>query len=69
MTAAYISARVRRLDQLSRGLALEISIGSKADDSMLYVERQEYLSAMRRALTGIETGNPWRHHPTPHLFA
>jgi hypothetical protein len=54
MTAADISARVRRLDQLSRGPALEISIVTKADDPMLYVERQTYLAAMRRALDGTE---------------
>src|SRR5262249_332195 len=38
MTAAAIAARVRRLDQLSRGLALEISTVSKAEDPRLYLE-------------------------------
>ena len=54
MTVADISARAQRLDQLSRGLALEIGIVSKADDPMLYVERREYLTSMRQALDGIE---------------
>jgi isopentenyldiphosphate isomerase len=47
--------RVRRLDQLSREVALEISIVTKADDPMLYVERQAYLAAMRQAMADIET--------------
>jgi hypothetical protein len=55
MTAAEVAARVRRLDQLSRGVGLEISIVSKADDPMLYVERQVYLAAMRGTLGGIES--------------
>ena len=40
MTAADLAARVRRLDQLSRGLALEISNVSKPEDPMLYLERR-----------------------------
>jgi hypothetical protein len=55
MSAADISARVRRLDALSRGLALELYNVSKADDPMLYVERREYLAAMRRVLHGVES--------------
>ena len=54
MSAADISARVRRLDQLSRSLAREISTVAKADDSMLYLERQAYLTGMRKLLDGIE---------------
>jgi hypothetical protein len=54
MIAADISARVRRLDALSRGLALELHNVSKADDRMLYVERREYLAAMRRVQAGVE---------------
>jgi hypothetical protein len=33
---------------------LEISQVAKADDPMLYVERREYLKAMRQAWSGIE---------------
>jgi hypothetical protein len=54
MSAADIAARVRRLDQLSRGLMKEISQVAKADDPLLHVERCEYLTAMRQALSGIE---------------
>jgi hypothetical protein len=55
MKAADVSARARRLDNLSRGIALEISNVTKADDPMLYVERQAYLAAMRRLLCGVES--------------
>jgi len=54
MSAADISARVRRLEQLSLGLAREINTVAKADDPMLYVERQAYLAAMRKTLAGVE---------------
>lgn len=54
MTAADIAARVRRLDKLARGLALELHIVGKADDPMLYTERQQYLTAMRSVLHGVE---------------
>jgi hypothetical protein len=52
--AAEIMARLRRLDTLSRGLSLELHNVSKADDPMLYVKRQQYLSAMRRVQAGVE---------------
>jgi hypothetical protein len=54
MSAADIAARVRRLDQLGRGLMKEIVQVEKADDPMLYLERQAYLTAMRQFLSGIE---------------
>ena len=54
MTTADIVARVKRLDQLSRGLAKEIQLVEKADDPMLYVERREYLTAMRKVQEGVE---------------
>ena len=54
MSAADIVARVRRLDQLSRGLAKEIQLVEKADDPMLYVERMEYLAAIRQARASVE---------------
>jgi hypothetical protein len=54
MSAADISARLHRLDALARGLSLELHTVSKADDPMLYVERQQYLAAMRRLLDGVE---------------
>jgi len=54
MTAADISARVRRLDQLTRGIALEISIVSKADDPLLYRERRAYVDALHGTVRALE---------------
>jgi hypothetical protein len=55
VTHNQIAARVARLDQLSRGLALEISLIREANDPMLYLERETYLAAMGGALQGIES--------------
>jgi hypothetical protein len=55
MSAADIAARVRRLEQLALGIAREIQLVAKADDPMLYLERQAYLAGMRRLLNGIES--------------
>jgi hypothetical protein len=54
MSAADIAARVRHLDQLSRGLMKELVQVETADDPMLYLERRAYLTAMLQALSGIE---------------
>ena len=54
MSAADILARIRRFDQLSRGLVKEIQLVERADDPMLYVERKEYLAAMRKMRAGVE---------------
>jgi hypothetical protein len=54
VTLNQIAARVQRLDQLSRGLAREISLIRAANDPMLYLERKAYVSAMGDALQGIE---------------
>jgi len=55
MNAADITAPVCRLDHLSRGLALDISTVGKADDPMLYLERQAYLGGLRKTLAGLES--------------
>jgi hypothetical protein len=47
-------ARVRRLDQLSCGLGLELTLIEKADDPMLFMERKAYLAAMVNVLRAIE---------------
>jgi len=54
MFAADLAARVRRLDQHSRLLALEISIVTKADDPMLYLERRAYLDALHATARGVD---------------
>jgi hypothetical protein len=54
MSAADIAARVRRLDQLGRGIMKEITEVEKAEDPLLYLERRAYLTAMREFLSGVE---------------
>jgi hypothetical protein len=55
MTLADLAARVRRLDELMRGLAKELALWKEGNDPLLYLERQAYLKAIGEALTGIET--------------
>jgi hypothetical protein len=54
MTLQAIAARVERLDELSRGLAKELTLIREADDPLLYVERKAYLGALGRVLSGVE---------------
>jgi hypothetical protein len=49
-----ITARVKRLDKLSRGLAKEEQKVRQCNDALLYRERQDYLKAIRQALSGVE---------------
>ena len=53
MSAAALSARVRRLDQLALGVAREVQLVGQ-DDFLLYVERREYLTALHRMCAGLE---------------
>jgi len=50
-----LKARVRRLDELTRGLAREVAIWKEADDPLLYLERRAYLKAIQDALAGVES--------------
>jgi hypothetical protein len=52
---ADLKARVRRLDELTRGLAREVAIWKQADDPLLYLERRAYLKAIQDALAGVES--------------
>jgi hypothetical protein len=54
MNLADMTARVRRLDELARGLAKEVALWKKADDPLLYLERKAYLDAIQDALAGVE---------------
>lgn len=54
MTVEDLASRVRRLDQLSRGLSREVVIWKAGDDPLLYVERRAYLNAIQDALAGVE---------------
>ena len=49
-----LESRVRRLDELSRGLAKEEILVKQGNDPLLYRERQDYLTAIRQALSGVE---------------
>ncbi|HKA06413.1 MAG TPA: hypothetical protein VKD71_04090 [Gemmataceae bacterium] len=53
MSTAVISARMRRLEQLSLGVARETQLVGKAD-IFLYRERREYLDALHRLCGGLE---------------
>jgi hypothetical protein len=48
-----LETRVQRLDQLSRGLAKEVLLWKECNDPLLYRERQDYLAAIRAALSGV----------------
>jgi hypothetical protein len=49
-----LERRVERLDRLSCGLAREEILVKKGNDPLLYRERQDYLAAIRAALSGVE---------------
>jgi hypothetical protein len=55
MNLTDLRARVRRLDELARGLAKEVSLWKGGDDPLLYLERKAYLGAIQDALAGVET--------------
>lgn len=54
MNVTDLEARVRRLDQLARGLAREVSLWRECNDPLLYLERKAYLNAIQDALAGVE---------------
>jgi len=55
ISVADVAARVKRLDQLTRGLAKEVVIWDEHDDPLLFVERRAYLKAIHDALSGVES--------------
>jgi len=55
MNVADLEARVRRLDQLARGLAKEVALWKSCNDPLLYLERKAYLGAIQDALAGVES--------------
>ena len=55
ITVADLEARVRRLDELTRGLAKEVVLWKECDDPLLYLERRAYLDAIQDALAGVES--------------
>jgi len=50
-----LAMRIRRLDELSRGLAKEISLWKECNDPLLYQERRGYLRSIQRALEASES--------------
>jgi hypothetical protein len=51
---ADVRARVRRLEELTRGLAKEVTLWREGNDPLLYLERKGYLNAIQDALAGVE---------------
>jgi hypothetical protein len=54
MALQHLAARIGRLEKLSLAFAMEQLIIGKGDDPLLYLERQEYLAALRAAVSGLE---------------
>jgi hypothetical protein len=54
MNETDLQGRVRRLDQLARGLAKEVTLWKAGDAPLLYLERRAYLNAIQDALAGVE---------------
>jgi len=54
MNLADLAGRIRRLKELTRGLAREVTLWKACNDPLLYLERKAYLSAIQNALAGIE---------------
>ncbi len=54
ITLADLAARVRRLEQLTRGLAKEVILWKKCDDPLLFLERKTYLEAMQNGLANLD---------------
>jgi hypothetical protein len=54
VTADNLAARARRLDRLALGLMREVVLIREADDPLLYLERQDYLAALREAVGWLE---------------
>jgi hypothetical protein len=49
-----VEARLRRLEELTRGLAKEVTLWREGNDPLLYLERRAYLSGVQDALAGVE---------------
>ncbi len=54
MNLADLTARVRRLDELARGLAKEVTLWKECNNPLLFLERKAYVNALLDALTGME---------------
>jgi hypothetical protein len=54
ISAAELEARLRRMEELSRGLEREAARWRAGDDPLLHAERAAYLAAIREASAGVE---------------
>jgi hypothetical protein len=54
MTAADLTARIHRLEQLALGVARETQLVGQTD-IFLHLERREYLDALNRMCAGVES--------------
>jgi hypothetical protein len=55
MTLDHVAARIKRLERLGLAFAREQLIIAQREDPLLYLERQDYLAALRAAVSGLET--------------
>jgi hypothetical protein len=54
MNLVDLKKRIRRLDELSRGLAREVVLWRPCNDPLLFLERKVYLNGIQDALAGVE---------------
>ena len=54
MNLTDLVARIRRLEQLSRGLTRELGLWKTCNDPLLYLERRTYLGQIQNASNAIE---------------
>ena len=54
ITLKDVSGRVRRLEQLTRGLAREVMLWKECNDPLLYLERKAYLEALQNGLAELD---------------
>jgi hypothetical protein len=53
-SATDVVKRMRRLEELTRGLSREVALWKEGNDPLLYLERRAYLNAIQDALAGVE---------------
>lgn len=54
ITENDVAARLRRLEELSRGLSREIAVWREGNDPLLYLERRAYINAVQDMLANAE---------------
>ena len=54
MKLTDLVARIRRLEQLSRGLTRELRLWKTCNDPLLYLERRTYLGQIQNASNAVE---------------